>query len=229
MPQFDADGSDAAAPAYLALLAETYDAIKAVDPDVNVIGGALAPRGSDKAGGPRQTHSPTTFIEDMGAAYRASGRTKPVHGHVRDPSVPGELERPADIPHPNSTSIGLADYDKLVAAAARRVRHGAADRLRRVRHRDDRSRAAEAAYTGTEPRSIEAGRRRPRRRGATSRRSGSRRASRSCGCCSSSTSPTSRSSSGCRPASTTRTGRRSRPAPTSHRERSAGMPRRRSS
>src|SRR5262249_53871313 len=37
MPQFAADGSDAAAPAYLALLARTYDALKAVDPKINVI------------------------------------------------------------------------------------------------------------------------------------------------------------------------------------------------
>src|SRR5262249_33606206 len=53
MPQFAADGSDTAAPAYLALLAQTYDAIKAVAPDVNVIGGALASRGGDDPEGTR--------------------------------------------------------------------------------------------------------------------------------------------------------------------------------
>ena len=35
LPQFNADGSDAAAPAYEALLAQTYDAIKAVAPNVD--------------------------------------------------------------------------------------------------------------------------------------------------------------------------------------------------
>src|SRR5712675_492713 len=43
LPQFASDGSDAAAVAYLALLAESYDAIKAVDPAAQVIGGSLAP------------------------------------------------------------------------------------------------------------------------------------------------------------------------------------------
>ena len=97
MPQFGTDGSDAAAPAYLALLAETYDAIKGVNPDVNVIGGALASRGSDDPNGKRQTHSPTRFIEDLGAVYRASGRTRPVldmfsmHPYPENSSIPLEL------------------------------------------------------------------------------------------------------------------------------------------
>src|SRR6478752_1596844 len=39
LPQFNSDKTDAAAPAYLALLAATYDALKAVSPRVNVIGG----------------------------------------------------------------------------------------------------------------------------------------------------------------------------------------------
>ena len=61
--------------AYLALLAETYDAVKAVRDDVRVWGGATAPRGIDRPGTGRDTHSPTTFIRDLGAAYRGSGRT----------------------------------------------------------------------------------------------------------------------------------------------------------
>jgi len=45
LPQFNPDGTNAAAPAYLALLARSYDALKAVDPTLRVWGGALAPRG----------------------------------------------------------------------------------------------------------------------------------------------------------------------------------------
>jgi hypothetical protein len=114
MPQFDADGGDAAAPAYLELLAKTYDALKDVSGDVTVYGGALAPRGIDRPNTGRDTHSPTTFIEDLGEAYRAGGRTEPVmdgfafHPYAENSSVP------PDRPHPNSTAIGLADYDKLV-------------------------------------------------------------------------------------------------------------------
>jgi hypothetical protein len=113
MPQFAADGSDAAAPAYLALLAETYDAIKAVNPEIVVIGGALASRGSDKPAGKRPTHSPTRFIEDLGAAYRASGRSRPVLDMFAMHPYPESYSIPPTFAHPNSTSIGLADYDKL--------------------------------------------------------------------------------------------------------------------
>ena len=47
MPQFTKRRLDAAASSYLGLLAQTYDAIKAVAPGTIVIGGSLAPRGSD--------------------------------------------------------------------------------------------------------------------------------------------------------------------------------------
>ena len=50
LPQFALDGSDAAPPAYEALLAATYDALKAVSPAMHVIGGALSPRGGRQAG-----------------------------------------------------------------------------------------------------------------------------------------------------------------------------------
>ena len=114
MPQFNPDGSDAAAPAYLALLARSYDAIKAVDPSTRVWGGALAPRGVDRPGTGRDTHSPVAFLKDMGAAYRAGGRTLPVmDGLTFHPYADNSSQSP-DTPHPNSTSIGLADYDHLV-------------------------------------------------------------------------------------------------------------------
>ena len=114
MPQFGAGGKDVAAKGYLDLLARTYDALKAVSPHIQVIGGALAPRGSDRPGTRRDTHSPTRFIEDLGAAYRASGRTKPVmdafaiHPYMRTSKLsPTET-------HADSTTITLADYPKLV-------------------------------------------------------------------------------------------------------------------
>ena len=114
LPQFAPDGSDAAAPAYEQLLATTYDALKAVRPRSTVYGGALAPRGGDKPGTKRDTHSPTAFIADMGAAYRASGRATPIMDAFAFHPYP-ENSTIGPIPHPNSTSIGLADYDKLVA------------------------------------------------------------------------------------------------------------------
>jgi hypothetical protein len=115
LPQFGPDGSNASAPAYLTLLARTYDALKAVDPGLRVWGGALAPRGGDRPGGARPTSSPTAFIQAMGAAYRASGRTLPVMDGLAIHPYPDNSSQSPDFPHPRSTSIGLADYDKLVA------------------------------------------------------------------------------------------------------------------
>jgi hypothetical protein len=112
-PQFGPSGEDVAAPAYTSLLARTYDALKAVSPDITVYGGALAPRGADNPEAPRQTQSPAAFIRDIGKAYRASGRTKPImdvfaiHPYLERSQLPPTTE------HPVGMAIGLADYDKL--------------------------------------------------------------------------------------------------------------------
>lgn len=114
VPQFGPGGSDAAAAGYHALLAQTYDALKAASPRVEVIGGALAPRGSDRPSLKRETHSPTRFIEDLGAAYRESGRTTPImdafalHPYMRLSALPPSQT------HAASTTITIGDYRKLV-------------------------------------------------------------------------------------------------------------------
>ena len=114
LPQFNLDGSSAAPAAYLALLAETYDAVKASSPGVTVYGGAVSPRGTDRPTGIRPTHSPTTFIQGLGAAYRASGRTKPIMDALSI-HVYGENSSIApSVGHPLNTVIGIADYGKLV-------------------------------------------------------------------------------------------------------------------
>jgi hypothetical protein len=117
LPQFNDDGSDAAAPAYESLLAQSYDAIKAVAPDETVLGGAVSPRGGDVGGGIRPTHSPTVFIHDIGQAMRDSGRTTPImDGFAFHPYEDNSSVAPIAGTHPNSTTIALADYDKLVAS-----------------------------------------------------------------------------------------------------------------
>jgi hypothetical protein len=119
LPQFGPNGENVAAPAYLALLAETYDALKAVSSRITVIGGAVSPRGSDNPNLMRQTHSPTKFILDLGVAYRASGRTRPVmDAFAIHPFADNSSQSPT-VPHPRGTSIGVADYTKLVSLLAR--------------------------------------------------------------------------------------------------------------
>ncbi len=115
LPQFNPDGSDAAAPAYEQLLATAYDALKALRPHSTIYGGALAPRGIDRPGSGRDTHSPTAFIADLGAAYRASGRQGPIMDAFAFHPYPESSSIGPNFPHPNSTSIGLADYPKLVS------------------------------------------------------------------------------------------------------------------
>ncbi|HSC51083.1 MAG TPA: hypothetical protein VLD16_12540 [Gaiellaceae bacterium] len=113
-PQFGAGGSDAAARAYEDLLARSYDSVKAARPGLLVLGGALSPRGADRPGGSRPTHSPTRFLYDLGVAYRGSGRTRPLmDAFAIHPYMQASRDTPAGA-HPNNTTITLADYPKLV-------------------------------------------------------------------------------------------------------------------
>jgi hypothetical protein len=119
LPQFGPGGSDAAAAGYYALLAQTYDALKAASPRIEVIGGALAPRGSDRPGLRRDTHSPTRFIKDLGASYRTSGRTKPImDAFALHPYMRLSAQPPSQT-HAASTTITIGDYAKLVSLLGR--------------------------------------------------------------------------------------------------------------
>ena len=115
LPQFDENGASVAPAAYLTLLAQTYDALKAVSPAVRVYGGAISPRGSDRAGGIRPTHSPTRFIQELGIAYRASGRATPVMDALAIHPYTDNSSQPPTTAHPLTTTIAIADYDKLVS------------------------------------------------------------------------------------------------------------------
>jgi len=119
MPQFDASGGDVAAPAYLALLFAVYDAVQQVDPDVAVWGGALAPRGIDRPGTGRDTHSPARFILDLGAAYRASHRTKPIMDAFTYHPYMERSDLSPTLRHPRSKTLTIADYRRLVSLLGR--------------------------------------------------------------------------------------------------------------
>jgi hypothetical protein len=112
MPQFSKKGVDVAAPAYERLLAQTYDALKAVSSSITVIGGAVSPRGNDTISSKK--HSPTTFIHDLGLAYRYSGRTRPIMDEFSFHPYEDNSSIPPSFAHPRSTTISLADYPKLV-------------------------------------------------------------------------------------------------------------------
>jgi hypothetical protein len=78
-PQFSPTGQALSAAAYEPVLAASYDALKSVSPAITVIGVGLSPRGNDKPKAKdNPSRSPVRFLRDLGAAYRASGRTTPL-------------------------------------------------------------------------------------------------------------------------------------------------------
>jgi len=115
LPQFGPNGEDVAAPAYVRLLARTYDLMKAADPNVFINGGSVSPRGIDRPGTGRDTHSPTAFITDMGIAYRAMKRAKPIMDGFSFHPYGENSSTPPTISHTIGTSLGVADYPRLVA------------------------------------------------------------------------------------------------------------------
>jgi hypothetical protein len=78
-PQYDPAGKPLSAAAYEPVLASAYDALKGVNPSITVIGIGLSPRGNDNpAATSNVSRSPVRFLHDLGVAYRASHRTKPL-------------------------------------------------------------------------------------------------------------------------------------------------------
>ena len=78
-PQFDRRGRGHSGIAFASFLARSYDALKAVNPEITVVGVGLSPRGNDM---PRAksnvSTSPVRFIRDLGIGYRRLGRDKPI-------------------------------------------------------------------------------------------------------------------------------------------------------
>ena len=115
-PQHAADGSIASAGVYEQVLATSYDTLKAIDPGIKVDGLGLSPGGNDqRLGAGAESVSPVRFIVALGAAYRKSGRTKPiadvldVHSYAAVNTFP--LTQPRKWPQ-----AGPADLDRLKQA-----------------------------------------------------------------------------------------------------------------
>jgi hypothetical protein len=73
VPQYSDAGKPLAAAQYLPVLAGSYDALKAKDPTINVIGVGLSPRGNDLAKGKNtRSRSPVRFLADLGRYYSSA-------------------------------------------------------------------------------------------------------------------------------------------------------------
>jgi len=119
LPQFGPGGTDVAAPAYERLLARTYDAIKAVAPSVEVVGGALSHAGINRPGSGRDTQAPSRFLLDMGKAYRTSKRTRPIMDAFAFHPYLEHADLPPTYKHYSPRIMTIADYGRLVSILGR--------------------------------------------------------------------------------------------------------------
>jgi hypothetical protein len=116
LPQFDADGTSAAPAAYEALLAQCWDTLHAVRPSVNVITTVSSSGNDDPTAASNVSHSPGNFIRKLGAAYRASGRTRPIFDTFGiNPYGMSSAESPWQ-QHLSPQYFGEGDLDRLVQA-----------------------------------------------------------------------------------------------------------------
>ena len=116
LPQFSPVGKPLAAAQFLPVLAASYDALKAVDPTINVIGVGLSPRGNDQPfGKSNRSRSPVRFLHDLGVAYRATGRTKPVMDELAFHPYPQPQQGPPSV-HYAWPTAGLSDLARIKQA-----------------------------------------------------------------------------------------------------------------
>jgi hypothetical protein len=93
-----------AAAQYEALLETCYDAVHKARKNVNVIS-SLAPH-----------ESPARFVHDLGAAYRAGGRTAPIFDTFGYDAYPEASNESPFVQHPGSASMDEGDYVALMQA-----------------------------------------------------------------------------------------------------------------
>jgi hypothetical protein len=123
-PQFTRAGASAAPAAYGLLLARCWDVLHAFRPKVNLLAPGTSPGGNDN---PRAvsnvSHSPGNFLRKLGAAYRATGRTRPILDNVAH-HMYGTT--PAERPwrqHRTGAWIAQGDWGKLVGLLKRAFAH----------------------------------------------------------------------------------------------------------
>jgi hypothetical protein len=115
-PQFDPAGKPASGIAYEPLLAAAYDALKGVDASINVIGIGLSPRGNDNPFAKDNVSiSPIRFLHDIGVAYRASKRAKPLMDELGFHPYPNQNSDPPlkGYPWPKA---GIPNLDRVKQA-----------------------------------------------------------------------------------------------------------------
>jgi hypothetical protein len=115
-PQFGPTGKIVSAARAGAFLAAGYDALKAVDPTIQVIGLGLSPRGNDQPTATSNVStSPVRFLAALGAWYRATGRTLPLMDGLSFHPYPNQAIDPIDRGY-NWPKAGFANLDRIKQA-----------------------------------------------------------------------------------------------------------------
>ena len=157
-PQFDEAGNPAAPSAYEAMLAAGYDSLKAVNPSIRVIGFGLSHRGNDDPNATSNSSmSPIRFIAGAGAAYRASGRTRPIMDDFGFHPYPGastdSIAKGAQWPNAsvaNLDRVKQALWDAFHGTAQPTVEDGLGFRVTEIGWQTAVPETSMGAYTGTE-------------------------------------------------------------------------------
>jgi hypothetical protein len=115
-PQFTHGCVNASGAAYMSALAATYDALKAVRADIEVVGMALSPRGNDNCLAPRNgSTSPVRFLHYVGAAYRRSGRKRPLMDSLSFHPYPA-VNTDQPLKGYRWPNVGVPNFDRLKQA-----------------------------------------------------------------------------------------------------------------
>jgi hypothetical protein len=118
-PQFDANGASEAPRGYFELAAHCYDVLHGVRPGLNVVGPVNSHWGNDNPNANSNvTHSPSRFIRELGAVYRASGRTRPIFDTLGHHPYPRRSDEHPSVQHTDPAVISIGDTARLLEVMA---------------------------------------------------------------------------------------------------------------
>jgi FG-GAP-like repeat len=116
-PQFDTSGQNQSAEICGRAVAAAYDALKAVSSQSFVWGVGLSPRGNDNPNAASNVStSPVAFLHDLGAWYKASGRTRPLMDGLDFHPYPIPQSQPFAQGYQGTTSASVSNLPRIYQA-----------------------------------------------------------------------------------------------------------------
>jgi hypothetical protein len=115
-PQFDGSCQNIAGAAYARVMATMYDALKGVDPGIEVAGAALSPRGNDNClASSNVSTSPARFLKYLGDEYRRMKRNRPLMDSFSFHPYP-RINTDDPMTGYAWPNMGIANFDRLKQA-----------------------------------------------------------------------------------------------------------------